>query len=176
MTCRWTHFIASFKKRWVFLLILLIKICWSEHSFCNVYWFLKGTIPFYFWVTYDKPLISLSSKPELFLYFIISIFIIFYVYFGSALLDRGNRLMICCFLHSKIKKTVPKTLSPEATEIIKEASLVIDRVKPIWFTDRVWDISTCMHLAFFLLFFLVHSSVKRWVCSVEKPKPNLLIK
>ena len=39
--------------------------------------------------------------------------------------------MICCSLHSNIKKTVPKTLLPEATEIIKEASVVIDRVKPI---------------------------------------------
>ena len=114
---------------------------------------LKRNYTFLLLSTYDKPLISLSSQPELFLYFIISIFIIFYVHLGSALLDRGNRLMICCFLHSKIKKTVPKTLSPEATEIIKEASVVIDRVKPIWFTDRVWDISTCMHLAFFSLIF-----------------------
>ena len=42
--------LPALKKVSLFLLILLIKICWSEHSFCNVYWlkFLKGTIPFYF--------------------------------------------------------------------------------------------------------------------------------
>ena len=121
---------------------------------------LKRNYTFLLLSTYDKPLISLSSQPELFLYFIISIFIIFYVHLGSALLDRGNRLMICCFLHSKIKKTVPKTLSPEVTEIIKEASVVIDRVKPIWFTDRVRHFNMYALSIFFSYFLLCIALLK----------------
>ena len=60
--------------------------------------------------------------------------------------------MTCCFLHKKIKKTVPKTLLPEATEIIKEASVVIESNQADSLTERETFQHVCTKHIFSLLF------------------------
>ena len=57
--------------------------------------------------------------------------------------------MICCSLHSNIKKTVPKTLLPEATEIIKEASAVIESNQ----ADSLTECETFQHVCTKHIFF-----------------------
>ena len=60
--------------------------------------------------------------------------------------------MTCCFLHKKIKKTVPKTLLPEATEIIKEASVVIESNQADSLTECEIFQHVCTKHIFSLLF------------------------
>ena len=60
--------------------------------------------------------------------------------------------MTCCFLHKKIKKTVPKTLLPEATEIIKEASVVIESNQADSLTESETFQHVCTKHIFSLLF------------------------
>ena len=61
--------------------------------------------------------------------------------------------MTCCFLHKKIKKTVPKTLLPEATEIIKEASVVIESNQ----SDSLTECETFQHVCTKHIFSLLFS-------------------
>ena len=61
--------------------------------------------------------------------------------------------MICCSLHSNTKKTVPKTLLPEATEIIKEVIVVIESNQ----ADSLTECETFQHVCTKHIFSLLFS-------------------